>query len=99
MVPDDIILIQYLQHFDLRLNLLKSPLPVTMGELLNLTRLNVRGTTTTELDMKRFPYLEELNCADNQLRSLVVHEGPLRTLMAANNSMCMYLKVKVSIID
>ena len=57
-----------------------------MIELAKLTRLNLRGTGLHEVNMGHLPYLEDLNCADNCLRSLLLQEGPIQSVMAANNS-------------
>ena len=67
------------------MNKIKSKLPDSMAELRNLVRLNVQGNGLSELNMKKVPYLEVLNCSDNALRSLEVQEGPLTVLTAKSN--------------
>ena len=85
-IPDDVSLLEKLQHLDYRLNQLTSTLPSATRDLTKLTRLNVRGTNLREINPKDIPFVEELNCADNRWRYLVLYEGPLRSLIASNNS-------------
>ena len=85
-IPEDISLIENLRHLDYRLNQLKSRLPSSTQELPALSRLNLRGTDIRELDMKLLPFVEDLNCSDNKLKSLTLYESPLHTLTASNNS-------------
>ena len=84
--PDNVSLIENLRHLDYRLNTLKAPPPSTTRDLSSLSKLNLRGTNIREINTKYFPVVEELNCADNRLRNLVLFEGPLKTLIATNNS-------------
>ena len=84
-VPDDLHRIANLQHFDIRLNKIKCGLPHSTAELRNLVRLNIQGNGFPEINTRRLPFLELLNCSENALRSLEIQEGPLTILMAKNN--------------
>ena len=74
------------------MNKLKSKLPGSIEEVRNLVRLNVQGNSLSELNMKRLPYLEVLNCSENALRSLEVEEGPLTVLTAKSNRMHLFIQ-------
>ncbi len=54
--------------------------------LRNLLRLNLRGNKVTEVNTARLPLLEILNCSETSLRTLSLPEGPLKSLIAHNNS-------------
>ncbi len=85
VLPDDIKMLESLQHFDIRFNKVKPKLPRSMLGLRNLMRLNIRGNGVSEINMADLPYLEVLNCSDNSLRSLALNEGPITNLTAKNN--------------
>lgn len=90
-IPDDLHRIENLQHFDVRLNKIKGGLPHTTAELRNLVRLSLQGNGFSELNTRRLPFLELLNCSENALRSLEIPEGPLTVLTAKNNRTSMYI--------
>ncbi len=85
-IPEDIKRIQTLVHLDFRLNRIKHPLPSAMDGLRSLLRLNVSGNSISELVTQQVPCLETVNCSGNSLRKLSVNEGPIKILLAKNNS-------------
>ena len=74
------------------MNKLKSKLPGSIEEVRNLVRLSIQGNGLSELNMKRLPYLEVLNCSENALRSLEVQEGPLTVLTAKSNRTHVFIR-------
>ena len=75
-----------LQHLDIHFNKIRNALSGSMLALRNLVRLNVSGNGITGLDMAQLPLLESVNCSDAALRSLAITEGPIKSLIAKNNS-------------
>ncbi len=90
-IPEDINRIQTLVHLDVRLNRIKHPLPSAMEGLRSLLRLNVSGNSISELVTQQVPCLETVNCSGNTLRKLSVNEGPIKVLLAKNNSEFIYI--------
>ncbi len=86
ILPEEIESMETLQHFDIRFNKVKSGLPPSAVRMRNLTRLNIRGNGIKKVDMTQLLYLEFFNCSDNLLRLLALNEGPMKILIAKNNS-------------
>lgn len=54
-----------------------------------LVKLNVRGNSLTDIDVKNMENLQYLNCADNSLSLVALGNHPqLQVLVAKNNSKC-----------
>lgn len=84
-LPEDIHRIQTLQLLDLRLNKIRHDLPTMTGGLHTLFTLNLKENFLTELNLRQVRQLQEINCSDNSIKTLILTGGRLRTLKARNN--------------
>ena len=76
--------IKKLQLLDLRLNKLTAGFSQVNNQI---SKLNVRGNSITELDVKNLENLQYLNCADNGLSLVALGNHPqMQILVARNNS-------------
>ena len=74
-----------LQHFDLRMNcLLSIPIDILM-HIRPLVSLDVRENHLHSIDISKMTTLQEILCAKNALRVLVLRGGEMTNVVARSN--------------
>lgn len=78
---------KHIKKIDFRMNkLLLSPSEMAKFHLLeNVTHLDVRDNSITDLDVRALRQLEYLNCDRNKIHSLQVSGSAIKTLFAVQN--------------
>lgn len=76
----------HIKHVDLRLNAVRS-LVADVDFLLNITQLDLRDNSMTELDVTTLSNLEVLHCERNHLTSLKMSGYYLKALYASSNEL------------
>ncbi|KAL5466748.1 hypothetical protein EMCRGX_G030897 [Ephydatia muelleri] len=82
--------IKKLQLLDLRLNKLTAGFSQVNNQI---SKLNVRGNSITELDVKNLENLQYLNCADNGLSLVALGNHPQMQILVARNNSIVQLEI------